>query len=183
MKTIKLFFLATLLFSGLANAQITKGNWMVGGTGSFSSENVKDTNGNTLASGNGFRINPDIGFFFIDKLAGGIQLSLSYGKPSGNTSNFGYGIQPFVRYYFLEPEKLINVFAEASYGYNISKSEGQKSYYGRGYTIKAGPAIFFNDSVALELTANYNSSYLELTENHYNNFTIGIGFQIHLEKK
>lgn len=31
MKTIKLFFMAILFFCGIANAQITKGNWMVGG--------------------------------------------------------------------------------------------------------------------------------------------------------
>ena len=35
MKTIKLFFITTILFAIAANAQITKGNWMVGGSGSF----------------------------------------------------------------------------------------------------------------------------------------------------
>ncbi len=153
---------------------------MIGGTGYLISTNIKDDNGNKLASGTTIRVSPNIGYFFIDKLAGGLQLNLGYNKPNGNTSNFGYGARPFARYYFLEPEKLINVFAEANYGFNTNKSEGQKSNYSTGYTIKAGPAIYFNSSVVLELTANYNSTHADST--NYNDFTIGIGFQIHLEK-
>lgn len=37
MKTFKLFLIAILLCTISASSQITKGNWMVGGSGSFTS--------------------------------------------------------------------------------------------------------------------------------------------------
>lgn len=43
MKTIRLFFFASPFFGGIANAQITKGKWIVGGSGNFSSETQYST--------------------------------------------------------------------------------------------------------------------------------------------
>lgn len=182
MKLINLFFTAILFVSLSANAQITKGNWMVGGSASYSTSNTTNQQGDKLSSGIGLSINPNLGYFFIDQLAGGTQLNFNYGKPSGGYSNTSYSISPFLRYYFLKPDKIINIFTEISYGYGISKSQNDKSSFVRGYSLKAGPVIYVNSSVGLELTANYNSSYLEQTNNNYNHFTIGLGFQIHLEK-
>ena len=113
---------------------------------------------NTLGKGYGFRIYPNIGYFFIDKMAGGFKLGFNYGKTEGNSSMVGYGLGPFVRYYFLNPDKRVNVFAEANYNYYISKTQNFDATKGYNYNFKAGPEIFFNSSVGLEVTINYSSS-------------------------
>jgi hypothetical protein len=181
MKTIKIFFITTILFALSAHSQITKGNWIVGGSANFNNSNSVNSDGDITGSGNGVQIYPNIGYFVYDKFAVGLSAGFSYGKPSGSPSNTSYGLSPFVRYYFLKPDKLINVLAEASYGYNISKIQGNSNTFdSRGYRVKAGPVLYFNSSVGLELTFNYNSSNSD--GNTYNYFQAGFGFQIHLEK-
>jgi hypothetical protein len=101
MKTIKLFFIATILFTVSANSQITKGNWMVGGDASYDNSKVFDTNNEIIGSGNSIRIFPNIGYFIIDKFALGLNGNFNYGKSNGSPSNVGYGGGPFARYYFL----------------------------------------------------------------------------------
>ena len=181
MKSIKLIFIAFILFTMSANAQITKNNWMVGGNGSFNNTIVKDDDDNTLGKGYGFRIYPNIGYFFIDKMAGGFKLGFNYGKTEGNSSMVGYGLGPFVRYYFLNPDKRVNVFAEANYNYYISKTQNFDATKGYNYNFKAGPEIFFNSSVGLEVTINYSSSNINSLIS--NALSLEVGFQIHLEKK
>lgn len=180
MKTIKILALSLFLFTVSANAQITKGNWMVGGDANFTNSEVKDKNGEIIGSGNGIRISPNIGYFFIDKFAVGINGNFNYGKTNGSPSSIGYGGGPFARYYFLKPEKRVNVFAEANYNYYTSKTQGFDSTNGSTYRFKAGPVIYFNSSVGLELSLNYSTEVFSNNTSKY--FTVGFGFQIHLEK-
>jgi hypothetical protein len=180
MKSIRLLFIAVLLFSGITNAQITKGNWMVGGDASFDNTTLKNKDGEILGSGNGVRIYPNIGYFFLTKFAAGINANFNYNKTSGASSTTGYGVGPFVRYYFLKPEKIVNVFAEANYNYYKSYSQGESTTNSSSYRFKAGPVIYFNSSVGLELTLNYSSAKLETYTSNY--FNVSLGFQIHLEK-
>ena len=94
-----------------------------------------------------------------------------------------------MRYYFLKPENLINLFSQVDYLYGSGFTEGTRTSYNNEFNIKAGPSIFFNSSVALEVTLGYqylnskgtstNSSSGELINN---NFILGVGLQIHLEK-
>lgn len=188
MKPIRLLFIAALLFTGVANAQITKGNWMVGGSGSFTSSKNNSTygfDGSTSAYRiNAFELTPDIGYFFIDKLAVGTVINFNYfGSPDSDLKGtHSYGIGPFVRYYFLKPETRINVFAEASYHYSFTDKSVIGKFETNGYAFKAGPAIFFNSSVALECTLQYNYTKVNANSSDSGNFVVGLGFQIHLEK-
>jgi hypothetical protein len=185
MKKIKLLLISTLLFSISANSQITKNYWMMGGTGNFTNYKSTIQNNNTeiVQTGNAFQFSPDIGYFVIDNLALGAVVILSYSNPSGeNNNSYGYGISPFVRYYFRKPEKMINFFLQTSYGFSEGKSESGGSNRSSGYNLKGGSAIFLNSSVALELSIDYDSSKSNY-DAKYNNFIIGIGFQIYLEKK
>lgn len=186
MKTIKLLFATTLLYALSTNAQITKGNWMVGGSGNISSyENKYINNGTEISNkGLGINISPNIGYFFANKFVAGANISIGYTKPQGYENSTSYGIGPFVRYYFLKEDKRINLLAQANYSFGSSKSGINRSQ-SNGYGFKAGPAIFFNSSVALEVTLDYNSSKLipnNSQSSSYNNFQVGLGFQIHLEK-
>ncbi|CAM3855031.1 Outer membrane protein beta-barrel domain-containing protein [Flavobacterium gelidilacus] len=186
MKAFKLLF-NIILFSFLTtNAQITKGNWMVGGNGNFSSyESKYKNNGNDITNkGIGINISPKIGYFFANKFAAGTNMSIGYTKPKDFESSIGFGFGPFVRYYFLKEDNQVNLLAEANYIFGNTKSGDNKSK-SNGYGFKVGPVIYFNSSVGLEMTLDYNSSKLipnGSESSTYNNFQIGLGFQIHLEK-
>ena len=177
-KLFKTLFIATLLFTLTANSQITKGNWLVGGDASFGNSSAKTEDGFKQSS-TGIRILPNIGYFITDKFALGLRTSLGYSKTGENPSVIGYGAGPFARYYFLNTERIVNLFAEADYRFGSSKSQGLVSTSSSSYSFKAGPAIFFTSSVALELALYYNSSTLDKTV--FNDYGLSIGFQIHLE--
>lgn len=186
MKSIKVLIISLLFIAMKTNAQITKGNWMVGGTGNFSSYENKSSNNGTEVTykGIGINISPKIGYFFANKFVAGTNVSIGYSKPKNFDSSLSYGIGPFARYYFLKEDKRVNFLIEANYNFGAAKS-GENKSRNNGYGFKTGPAIFFNSSVALEITLDYNSSELipDGNENSsYNNFQLGLGFQIHLEK-
>ena len=183
MKTLKSICISLVLFSTAANAQITKGNWMVGGSANFSSSvgESKSSSGFTSESkGSGFTISPTIGYFVTDKLAFGISPVFGYSKTDGQDANTGYGAGPFVRYYLLKPEKLINILTHIGYYYGSNSSDTTTN----NFNFKAGPAIFLNSSVALELTLDYSTSQSKSNSSTstFKSFNIGLGFQIHLEK-
>jgi hypothetical protein len=98
MKT--LFFFIVLTHSLTLNAQITKGHWLVGGDASFlSSKTESEINGNTSET-SFLIITPNIGYFFIDKLAVGLDLQFSFVDPGKSVNSQSYGFNPFLRYYF-----------------------------------------------------------------------------------
>ena len=168
------------------NAQITKGNWMVGGTGNFSSYESKTSNNGTenINKGIGINVSPNIGYFFGNRFVAGTNINLGYTKPKNYESSLGYSFGPFARYYLLKEDKQINFLVQANYTFGAAKYGDNKSK-SNGYGFKAGSAIFFNSSVALEITLDYNSSKLipdGSESSSYNNFQLGLGFQIHLEK-
>lgn len=186
MKTCKLFFIATILCTISANAQITKGNWMVGGNGSF--KNYKTTYLDNFTqitqAGYALDLSPNVGYFVVDNFSIGGIVSFSFNNPSGSSNNsLSFGLAPFVRYYFRKSDKIINPFLQGSYSFNRSKIQSGGGYYKSSeYSLKGGSAFFLNSSVALEITIEYNSSINNVNNNQYDNFTTGIGLQIHLEK-
>jgi hypothetical protein len=174
MKRSRFYLIATLLLGLCANAQITKGNWMMGGNAGFSS-------GKTIVNGisseitNALFINPNIGYFFIDKLAVGTKSRLTFYNISTN-----YDLGPFVRYYFLEKEKPINIFSEVNY--RIQKNSQNDDFKAENFNIKAGGVYFLNSSVGLELALNYASQKTN-QDSEIRNVFLEVGFQIHLERE
>lgn len=193
MKILALIFLITF-FTTITNAQITKGNWMVGGDASFSTSDTYSNIGDeTKIVERAVNISPNIGYFAIDKLATGIRLDYrgvfnpNYGFGDISTNSIGLG--PFVRYYFLKPEKRVNIFLEMSYGfgktfYNGSIISADYVTKNTTFTIMGGPVIYFNSSVSMELSVQYSSTrkIFEVQDLTNNVFQIGLGFQIYLEK-
>jgi hypothetical protein len=180
MKTFKLFLIATILFTISASSQITKGNWMVGGDANYTNSKVVNTNDEIIGSANSIRIFPNIGYFIYDKFALGINGLFNYGKDNGSDSSIGFGAGPFARYYFLNTENRINLLAEANYSYYSSRTNGFVTDSGSSYRFKTGPVIYFNSSVAMEMSIIYLSEKTSNFTAKY--FTVGLGFQIHLEK-
>lgn len=176
--------LCMLLCGFAANAQITKGNWMVGGNGDFSITKTERGGTNTLKSTH-LRVTPNVGYFVLNKFAVGLSGLLDYQKQkasySGSPSNSQtyYSLGPFARYYFLSAENQLNVFSEVSYYHAIS-NPGKSGT--DNFSFLGGAVLFVNSSVGIEFTGRYSKSTQNTADLKYNTFQFGLGFQIHLER-
>jgi hypothetical protein len=197
MKKTIILIIISFTFYNNANSQITKDNWMVGGNASFLFNNANagtyDTKTTTI------NLAPNIGYFFIDKFAGGLRLSfynnhIKFGPPNNNFTTFrNYSIGPFVRYYFLPVDNPCNILTEISYQFGNEKTETTNSTSNTSTNIisfSAGPVIYFNSSVGIEFLLNYSStgnSGYDTGNRSYkgrgDSFGVNIGLQIHLEKE
>ncbi|HEY2350290.1 MAG TPA: hypothetical protein VGH64_14835, partial [Puia sp.] len=126
---------------------------------------------------------PDAGYFFFNKLAGGLKLSYSLGNPGGNGfSSNEYGVSPFLRYYVLPSSKNINIFGQVAYGWNRVDAGGGNSI-SHEWSISAGPAFFLNPHIALEFALFYtNTGGASYTTGNGESIGLNVGFQIHLGK-
>jgi hypothetical protein len=190
MKKVILFVIAASFIYSNANSQITKGNWMLGGSASFSSIKTIDiTGGNSTSILN---ISGNVGYFITNKLAIGLKPNVSFESiktDNGHLSQNVSAIGPFLRYYFFPFDGRVNFFTEVSYALGVVKSYGNGvsnydwSNQTNSFSFKGGPAIFLNSSVALELSLGYLSyRVIGETKSGSNTFQIGLGLQFHLEK-
>ena len=191
MKTTLITLLFTVTLTS-ADAQLTKGNWLVGGTGNFSSMKNTYSNSNYYQTSEvtDIRISPNIGYFVINKLAVGLRPSFSKNKAqvtttgglSTNVNRFEIG--PFVRYYFLKDEDRYNILSEVSYQYGIYRFKPDKGNINT-FSVLVGPVIYFNSVVGLEFLLGYykrNEDVSGSFKTEQKGFQIAAGFQIHLEK-
>ncbi|MEP7266827.1 MAG: hypothetical protein ABI844_04305 [Saprospiraceae bacterium] len=152
----KIFYLSffVLLFANIASTQTEKGTWLLGGSAGYT----------TSKNSGSLIINPSVGYFVINNLAGGGQFSLVALKGASS-----YSLGPFIRYYFMGDDRG-RFYASA--GLNIGGGTGTK--FGTGYSLGAGYALFLNESISINLGANFN----KVGDNN-NIFFLGAGFQIH----
>lgn len=190
MKQIGLVLLSVISMNALyAQSNIRQGDWMAGGSLSFSSSKYSGSS----TSINNLNFSPDLGYFFINNFAGGVRVNVNYLKSgSGNTEtkNTYQLYAPFVCYYFLPPTEKVNVFAEAGYGFGNSKSTFTNNITSatstttsasiNGYDLRAGVAVSLVPAVALEIGADYNSLKYENITDRYHTIAGSLGFQIHL---
>jgi hypothetical protein len=185
MKTLTLFFFIIFTATLTANAQITKGNWLVGGDASFFSNKSESELNGTISETSFLIISPNVGYFFIDKLAGGIDLRFSFVDPGKSVNSENYGFGPFLRYYFLKTDNLVNIFSQLNYNISFGKNGLGTRSKSIGYGFEIGTSLFFNNSVALEFFLSYDNTKNTLDRVDRRNteqFLVGLGFQIHLEK-
>jgi hypothetical protein len=188
-----IFIFLSLLFSLIsARAQLTKGNWLVGGTGSFYS--YKDYYSSATYSNEAkytqIDISPSIGYFVMDKLAFGLRPTFSSIKgkvttPGGLYTNVQrYWIGPFGRYYFLNKENQTNILTDIAYQFGLFNAGGQRGDL-RTFSALAGPVIYFNTTVGIEFLMGYRYTKEDVENANKENkkgFQISVGLQIHLEK-
>lgn len=174
----KTILIVTILFSTISiNAQTEKGNWMFGGSGDYSHITTK----NDFGSKNKFSsttINPNAAYFIKDNWAIGGVLNYRNQKNDNSSANT-YGLGIITRYYFLEPTKKYNIFAQTSFTYAINHADLTTN--SQFYNAKIGNVLFFNSSVGLEFSLEYERGINRTATNSI--IKAGIGFQIHLEKK
>lgn len=191
MKKVLLLSLTSFLFK-FSSGQISKDNWLVGGSLAYTHSKQKTAiagiNGSSEVQGdlNG-------GYFVIDKLAAGVRTSIQTSKYKlqqiDNTTNLliqrAYGFGPFIRYYILAPEKMLNFFGDAGFLYNIN-SNNSNSFIRRSLSssLAAGGVVFLNKSIALEGLVSY-TQYANISidsEYSINSLKFKVGLQVHLQK-
>ena len=179
----KVLFVTLLMGSvsaAFSQANINKGDWMLGGDAGFSSQKQGDYKTTNLS------LAPNVGYFFIDNFAGGLRAEVSSSKDefgSTESKNSGFSLAPFVRYYFLPASQKVNLFADASFGFGQNKYESGVVDSKTNFTqlgIKAGPAIFLTPATALEITVGYNSTKIKDVDDSEGAFGVNVGFQIHI---
>lgn len=192
MKRLLFFVIGASMYSNVF-CQLTKGNWLVGGTGSFSSTKNTYSNNNYYQTSDvtDIKISPNIGYFVVDKFAVGLRPSFSKNKAqvtttggaSTNVNRFEIG--PFIRYYFLNDENHYNLLAEASYQYGVYRFKPDKGNI-TTFSVLVGPVIYFNTVVGMEFLLGYykrNEDVKGSFTTEQKGFQIAVGFQIHLEKE
>lgn len=185
MKTGLLFLLLSIV-STMALTQIKKGQYLLGGSIHF--ESTKEDNSiNATHTSNNFSISPSVGYFIVDKLAGGLRLDFSsYDSKSDDleTHYTATSISPFLRFYLLPSPKKVNAFIDVSYIHSKTKWRNLSGsvYYEKtkGYFVSAGPSIFLSDQVALEFTVGYKHSISDdFGQTISGTINSGFGLQIH----
>lgn len=154
----KIILLGVFAFSSMLNAQISKGNWLVGSSVFYgnigNSENTTTYSNSPTeynSEGNSFQIglSPNIGYFVVNKLAVGASVGLDYYNSKSTSSNsttfstteskynnIGVSIGPFVRYYFVENQKW-SPYVQADFGYGISPSKQESKTFNNGVLINS----------------------------------------------
>lgn len=188
----KWIFMIPLFLSTVSQGQLTKGNWLVGGTGKFFSYSQSSTSSDFSVVGkyNQIDISPAVGYFVIDKLAFGLKPTFSSinGKSittEGISTNVQrYWIGPFGRYYFLNSEKQYNIVTDVSYQFGFLGGGLVKGSLST-FSALAGPVIYFNSSVGIEFLLGYNYTKEDAEKGNKDikkGFQTSVGLQIHLEK-
>jgi hypothetical protein len=180
MRKIVLLSFSILFTIIKGNCQITTGNWLVGGNASFTSTKYK---GGPISNQDliEVRINPNIGYFFIDKVSGGLKTSILFRHAviySDTENSSVLKVGPFIRYYILPANNSVNILAEGSYQFIT----GNGSLKGNTLSFFTGPVIFLNNIIGLEFLDGYSSEKYPKVEGVNNSIQFNIGLQIHLEK-
>ncbi len=155
MKKLLIALLVTLPFWGFA--QIEKGNWLLGGSATFSS--IKYDGAKERLSS--FTFSPNAGYFLTNHIAVGLDFSVTSRK------KFTFiGANPFGRFYWKK------AFIQAKYVTNTATGNNSS----RGFDLSIGRAFFLKPNVAFEPEFYYQSI------KGYNDFSdlgLRMGFQFY----
>lgn len=156
----------------------------VGGVINYASTNYNSTNYGQPHTAYNLQIKPNIGYFFIDKLSAGLRANISkVGDRDRSQSYTDFNIGPYLRYYLLKTDKLINVVTEAGYLYGFEKGSTPEKTSKNSFSFSAGPVIYFNNVVGFEMLLSYSTYKFSNLAGSNNTVMVGIGLQVHLEKE
>jgi hypothetical protein len=155
--------------------QVSKGNFMAGGSLAFQSSRYSE-NDNSVGVLN---LSPGAGYFFIERGAAGIRASFRLVSNDGDRYR-EMMIGPFARYYFLPTTRKTNLFLEANFMVGNEKYENFEAETKTEIGVSAGPSFFLNEHIAIESILGWRRIKYENDLGHTNVFGIGIGFQVYL---
>lgn len=186
-KATLLIITASFIFFN-ANSQITKGNWMIGGSMGFSSTHNNSTIGQTTTHFT-VNLNPDVAYFIADKFASGFRIGfINEGNKATGTSRYGSyydaNFGPFLRYYFLPAEKQLNLLVDGTYQFGLlgGNQGGNTTSTKSSFALNVGPVVYFNSSVGLEFLIGYSSVKYDGFNGSNNTIQASLGIHVHLEK-
>lgn len=193
-----------LVSSGLLSAQTTKGKFLIGeftnvsltGNGTRTSMNLGWSTHKTKSDsrdddnsdpGKEFSLNltPRVGYFVIDNLAVGLDITLAYTHTKGNngqyvsnTTRFGTG--PFLRYYI--PTQKLLPFAEANYSIGSDKnvweydsSDGERIIKVQQYGFGIGLGVPLGEKISFDMLIGYQSYIYKEKEDNEDNLRFIVG--------
>ncbi len=175
-----------LFLAGRANAQLQKGNLMIGA--SLADIQLNLQSGNTKF---GFELSPKLGYFVDDNIAVGGMIKIGLESSKGYL-DFEYGIGAFGRYYVSDPRTILlkhaRFFAEASIGVNGYNTRSESvsgvtistSTNGLGLGVGPGVAYFLTPNIGLEAMLKYDLAVGFGNSTTNNKFSVNVGFQIYL---
>lgn len=182
MKKVYLSLVALLGISVAANAQLEKGNVLVGGdiaNFSIGLEKGAVTNINLL---------PKAAWFVNNNFAVGayVNFGLITAKDQGSIVN--YGIGPLARYYVNDPKvNILNhgrFFVEGTAGIGgVSVSDGGGNTNGLDLGIGPGYAYFITPNIGLETLLKLNGNVGFGDQTTTSRLALNVGFQIYLPGK
>ncbi|GGH15242.1 MULTISPECIES: hypothetical protein [Pedobacter] len=178
MKKILASLILSVAIGGTVNAQIQKGNIMVGGN--LTNINLGLDNPKVFS----VDITPKAGWFIQDNLAVGgyVNFGLETAKNSSTTTSYGVGA--LGRYYTgkdVEVLKHGRFFAEATAGIGgVNVSNGGGNTNGLNLSIGPGFAYFITPNIGLETLLKYNGLVGFGSATTQNNLNLSFGFQIYL---
>jgi outer membrane protein assembly factor BamA len=181
MKKQNILLAVAIIATGFStNAQIQKGNILIGGN--LANINVGLNDPNILSAD----ITPKAAWFIQDNIAlgGYVNFGIETAKNSGTTTN--YGIGALGRYYMgkeVEVIKHSRFFGELTAGFggvNVSDADNTN-----GLNIGVGPgfAYFITPNIGLEVLVKYNSLVGLGSTPYQDNLNASFGFQIYLPGK
>ncbi len=167
--------LIAAFFSSQLFAQVTKGNFLLGGNLSFEySKHTEEEEGISQLT-----LKPDGGYFFMDRIAAGLHVDMSL---TGNRGDkyVTLMVGPFIRYYFLPEAKKINVLAEADFMFGSEKYSGISSEGKTAIGLSAGPVFFISPQVGMETLLNWHTLKYANDEGRINSLGLSVGLQVYL---
>ncbi len=179
----KLILSGILAVAGLAttaNAQIQRGNWMVGSSILSSNFGLNTGGGYSIA------LQPKAAYFIDDNVAVGGYVNLGFSKvTNGSPTRFDYAVGGLGRYYLSPGEKgvdnLLNHgrwFFEGNLGVGGSSVENGISTSGLDFGVGPGYSYFITPNIGVEGLVKYQGQAGFGSEGLNSNITFNVGFSI-----
>ncbi|ROI00733.1 hypothetical protein [Chryseobacterium daecheongense] len=181
----KLILTGILAVAGLAttmNAQIQKGNWLVG------SSLISSNFGLNTGGGYNIALQPKGAYFIEDNVAIGGYVDLGINKvTNGSPTEFVYGVGGLGRYYLSPGEKGVDNllhhgrwFLEGNVGIGGRSVENGDSTTGLDFGAGPGYSYFITPNIGLEGLVKYKGRAGFGSEGLNSNITFNLGFSIYL---
>lgn len=181
----KLIITGILAVAGLTttmNAQIQKGNWLVG------SSLISSNFGLNTGGGYNIALQPKGAYFIEDNVAIGGYVDLGINKvTNGSPTEFVYGVGGLGRYYLSPGEKGVDNllhhgrwFLEGNVGIGGRSVENGDSTTGLDFGAGPGYSYFITPNIGLEGLVKYKGRAGFGSEGLNSNITFNLGFSIYL---
>jgi hypothetical protein len=178
MKKLSLFFAGAILFCTAANAQLKKGDVIIG------ADIANFKVGLNKGSGYDIKLSPFAAKFISDNLAVGAKLDFSVSGSKGASTYTSYGVTAMGRYYISDPKlsvlKHARFFAEATAGIQGDNISEGNSTNGFGFSFGPGVTYFITPNIGLEGLLKYNGLVGGGSQTYKSNLNLNIGFSIFL---